>query len=96
MHLSAGLGGVQLRSDMINLGTTSTTSANQMRCGGNVGAGVMGFSGNVGIRGDIRYYRAFYNSDVSTDTGTPADVFAQTLLSGLDYWKANIGIAVRW
>jgi hypothetical protein len=55
----------------------------------------MAFAGNVGIRGDVRYYRAF-NSDVSTNATTAADVFAQNLLSGLDFWRANIGIAVRW
>jgi hypothetical protein len=73
----------------------TTSPANQTKFGGNIGAGVMGFAGNVGIRGDVRYYRAF-NSDVSTNANTAADVFAQNLLSGLDFWRANIGIAVRW
>lgn len=97
-YVSAGLGGVQLRSDMINIASavSATTPANQMRFGGNVGAGVMAFSGNVGIRADVRYYRAFTNNDLTTNTSTPADVFAQNLLSGLDFWRANLGIAVRW
>jgi hypothetical protein len=97
-YVSGGLGGVQLRSDMINIASavSTTTPANQMRFGGNVGAGVMAFSGNVGIRADVRYYRAFTNNDLTTSTSTPADVFAQNLLSGLDFWRANLGIAVRW
>jgi hypothetical protein len=33
---------------------------------------------------------------VTTTGSTAADVFAQNLLSGLDFWRANIGIAVRW
>ena len=96
-YVSAGLGGIQLRSDMLNVAAavSTTTSANQSRFGGNIGAGIMGFAGNVGIRGDVRYYRAF-KRDVSTDATTPADVFAQNLLSGLEFWRANIGIAVRW
>ena len=97
-YVSAGLGGVQLRSEMVNIASTvsSTTAANQMRFGGNVGAGVMAFSGSVGIRADVRYYRTFTNNDLTTSTSTPADVFAQNLLSGLDFWRANLGIAVRW
>lgn len=97
-YVSGGLGGVQLRSDVINVGSTvsSTTPANQVRFGGNVGAGLMAFSGNVGIRADVRYYRAFTNNDLTTNTSTSADVFAQNLLSGLDFWRANLGIAVRW
>jgi hypothetical protein len=97
-YVSGGLGGIQLRSDMVNIVSApigATTPANQTKFGGNIGAGVMGFAGNVGIRGDIRYYRAF-NSDVSTNATTAADVFAQNLLSGLDFWRANLGIAVRW
>jgi hypothetical protein len=97
-YVSGGLGGIQLRSDMVNVVAApiaTTSPANQTKFGGNIGAGVMGFAGNVGIRGDVRYYRAF-NSDVSTNANTAADVFAQNLLSGLDFWRANIGIAVRW
>jgi len=98
-YVSGGFGGIQLRSDMVTLATpttVTTTSANQTRFGGNIGAGIVGFAGNVGIRGDVRYFRAFTNNDLATTTTTPADVFAQNLLSGLDFWRANIGIAVRW
>lgn len=98
-YVSGGLGGIQLRSDMVNFATTgvvgTTTPANQTKFGGNIGAGVMAFAGNVGVRGDVRYYRAFH-SDISTNATTAADIFAQNLLSGLDFWRANIGIAVRW
>ena len=93
-YVSGGLGGIQLRSDMLTIGGPATES-NQTKFGGNIGAGVMAFAGNVGIRGDLRYYRAF-NNGVSTTATTPADVFAQSLLSGLDFWRANIGIALRW
>jgi hypothetical protein len=97
-YVSGGLGGIQIRSDMLNIVSApigATTPANQTKFGGNIGGGVMGFAGNVGIRGDVRYYRVF-NSDVSTNATTPSEVFAQNLLSGLNFWRANIGIAVRW
>jgi hypothetical protein len=98
-YVSAGLGGVQLRSNMLalaNVPTSAQTEANQTRGGGDIGFGVMGFAGNVGIRGDVRYFRAFTNNTVTTTGTTAADAFSQNLLSGLDFWRANIGIAVRW
>ena len=98
-YVSAGLGGVQLRSNMLavaNVPSSSQTEANQTRGGGDVGFGVMGFAGNVGIRADVRYFRAFTNNTVTTTGNTAADAFAQNLLSGLDFWRANVGIAVRW
>jgi hypothetical protein len=98
-YVSAGLGGVQLRSNMLavaNVPTSTQTEANQTRGGGDIGFGVMGFAGNVGIRGDVRYFRAFTNNTVTTTGNTAADAFSQNLLSGLDFWRANIGIAVRW
>ena len=98
-YVSAGLGGVQLRSNMLAVSSDPTslqTTANQTRGGGDIGFGVMGFAGNVGIRGDVRYFRAFTNNTVTTTGSNASDVFAQNLLSGLDFWRANIGIAVRW
>jgi hypothetical protein len=98
-YVSAGVGGIQLRSNMLafaNVPTSAQSEVNQTRGGGDVGFGVMGFAGNVGIRGDVRYFRAFTNNAVTTTGSTAADVFAQNLLSGLDFWRANIGIAVRW
>jgi hypothetical protein len=98
-YVSAGFGGVQLRSNMLavaSVPTSAQTEANQTRGGGDVGFGVMGFAGNVGIRADVRYFRAFTNNTVTTTGNTAADVFAQNLLSGLDFWRANVGIAIRW
>ena len=98
-YVSGGFGGVQLRSNMLaiaNLASSTQTQANQTRGGGDIGVGVMGFAGNVGIRADVRYFRAFTNNTVTTTGNTAADAFAQNLLSGLDFWRANIGIAVRW
>ncbi len=98
-YVSGGFGGVQLRSNMLAVANdvnSVQTSANQTRGGGDIGFGVMGFAGNVGIRGDVRYFRSFTNNTVTTTGNTAADAFAQNLLSGLDFWRANIGIAIRW
>jgi opacity protein-like surface antigen len=99
-YVSGGLGRVQLSSSDIRtplLPTSNlTTSSSQTKVGGNIGAGVMGFAGNVGIRADVRYFTVF-SSDISSDPNiAAADVFARNLLSGLDFWRANLGIAVRW
>lgn len=98
-YISAGFGGVQLRSNMLAVAAVATsaqTEANQTRGGADIGFGVMGFSGNVGVRGDVRYFRAFTNNTLTTTGTTAADALSQSVLSGLDFWRANIGIAVRW
>ena len=54
------------------------------------GGGAMGFfSSHFGVRGDLRYYRAFgfKMPDVQT-TGLSLDHF--------DFWRANIGLAIRF
>ena len=59
-NVSAGFGGVQLRSNMLYVASVATslqTTANQTRGGGDIGFGVLGFAGNVGIRGDVRDFR---------------------------------------
>jgi len=99
-YVSGGFGGIQLRSNVLAIAsvpTSAQTSTNQTKGGGDIGFGVLGFAGNVGVRGDVRYFRAFTGSGATIgSTTTAADVLSQNLLSGLDFWRANIGIAVRW
>jgi hypothetical protein len=98
-YISGGLGAVQMRSDVFNVaigGTTGFTQSNQATFGGNVGGGLMAFAGNVGIRGDLRFFHAFQDNRFSTDATAPEDQFTKNLLLGLDIWRANIGVAVRW
>lgn len=54
----------------------------------NIGGGVNGqFTDNVGIRGDLRYFRSFENnSDNTLDIG----------LSDFDFWRGSVGVAFRW
>jgi hypothetical protein len=71
-----------------------TETASQARFGSDFGGGVMGFVGNFGFRGDVRYYKATTNNNVN-ETGI-TDVVTANLLSGLDFWRANLGLAFRW
>jgi hypothetical protein len=58
------------------------------------GAGVAGLvADNVGIRGDIRWYRGFVDDDV-IPLGLGADAFDQ--LRNVDFWRATIGATFRW
>lgn len=98
-YVSGGLGAIQMRADVFNVaigGTTGTVASNQAKFGGNIGGGIMAFAGNIGIRGDVRFFRAFQDDTLSTDLNSPQDAFTRNLLSGLDIWRANIGVAVRW
>ena len=106
-YVSGGFGAVQLRSTIFTLATAAvvnptpitsieTVSADGSRFGGNIGGGVMGFSGRWGFRGDIRYYKTSVDNNVNVIGTTPESIFAQDVLSGLAFWKANVGVAFRW
>jgi hypothetical protein len=110
-YVSAGLGGVSMHTTLRTLPGTSTvftaddgtlvafntTDASQTKFGTNIGGGFFAYAGHWGVRGDIRYYNVSTN-----DTGkinladSTAENFTQALLSGLNYWRANLGVAYRW
>ena len=57
--------------------------------GFDVGAGAMGFvAQNVGIRGDVRYFRGFRGSNSDTLTGLA--------LSNFDFWRASVGVSFKF
>jgi len=98
-YVSGGFGAMQMRADVFTLaisGVDGTASSNQSRFAGNIGGGFMAFAGNIGVRGDVRFFHAFEDNRFTTDATSPEDVFTKNLLSGLDIWRANIGVAVRW
>jgi hypothetical protein len=94
---SAGLGAITLGSNQFNDADPqeNTLDPDDSRLGGNVGGGIMAYMGNVGIRGDVRYFRAFERDSI-TPTGNPQQDALNTLLPGLDFWRANIGLSFRW
>lgn len=57
--------------------------------GMNVGAGVVGFfNDNVGIRGDVRYFRSLQDNE-------PDDEF-DLALSDFNFWRATAGVTFRF
>jgi opacity protein-like surface antigen len=95
-YVSGGLGGVQASADLLTNPldlNSATVTGNDIRFGGNVGGGVMAFAGPVGFRADVRYFRT--SSDEVIVSGL-ADQFAASLITGLNFWRANIGVAFRW
>jgi opacity protein-like surface antigen len=95
--VSGGIGGVRVSADVLNnplLINSDTTTGHDRRWGSNLGGGLMAFAGNVGFRGDVRYFRTgtddHFNSDVL------ADQVAGSFINGLSFWRANVGVAFRW
>ena len=101
-YVSGGLGAIQLRTRVFNAALphvsgvipTGTSDGDQMKSATNIGAGLMGFAGVIGFRADIRYYKA--STDRTFQSTSAVGQFTETLLSGLDYWRANIGVALRF
>ncbi len=79
-----GLIGVGLiRSNVGALGFFDVPTKNDF--GMDVGGGVAGFfSQNVGVRGDVRYFRGFRG----TDNGVG--------LSNFNFWRTSIGLAIKF
>src|SRR5262245_27783932 len=104
-YISGGFGAIQMRSTLFTLNPTDTPNvdaigtikASGSRFGGNIGGGVMGFVSNVGFRGDVRYYRTSVDNNVDLlDAIGDGHLFTQGALSGLAFWKVNVGVAFRF
>ena len=58
--------------------------------GYDLGAGVMGFfTQNVGLRGDVRYFRSFQGS-------SNPDSVTGLALSGFHFWRGSVGVAFKF
>ncbi len=73
--------------------------------GWNAGFGVMGFLGQLGVRADLRYFAVGGDEFQGVDPSVPrhgavVDDREQGLdvglLSGLSFWRGNVGVALRW
>ena len=84
-----GVAGVGLvRSDVDSFGDVLSVEENQF--GWNFGGGVVMFFGNhFGVRGDIRYFRAFDELDFS-------DFDLEDPVSTLDFTRGSIGVVFRF
>jgi hypothetical protein len=102
--VSGGIGALTLRSDDlsgdINNEFNENFASDDTQFGGNVGFGIMGFASNVGVRADVRYFRAFgdnaLENALNLNPATFDDSSPISILPGLDFWRANIGLAFRW
>jgi hypothetical protein len=92
-YVSGGYGRMRMSADF-RTGNGNTESQSNGGWGGNIGGGVLAFTGsNWGVRGDVRYYRARTENNFS---GTASDQFFQSVASGLSYWNATGGVSYRW
>ena len=81
-------GGVGLMQSSVT-DAVSFLKVDNSEFGINLGAGAIGFVGDhVGIRGDVRYFRAL--SDPDEDNEFDID------LGDFDYWRAAVGLTFRW
>jgi hypothetical protein len=61
------------------------------KLGFNLGGGGMGYFGNVGIRGDVRYYQTLSDSAID-EIEDPLDI----AIGDFDYWRGTVGVVFRW
>jgi hypothetical protein len=75
--------------------------------GWNAGFGAMGFLGQLGVRADLRYFRVsgdefagFDQSVLRSNHGVVVDdqegLIDADILSGMSFWRGNVGVALRW
>jgi hypothetical protein len=97
-YMSGGAGIIHLNVDLfddIDDPASNTFSSKNSQGGGNLGGGFMAFADRFGVRADIRYYKAF------SDNNPPApfiggETISHVVLSGLGFWRGNVGLAIRW
>ena len=102
-YISGGFGAIQMRfaDGIVGSGilvngvvtTVTTSSVSQTGGGSNIGGGIMAFVGKVGVRADARYYHA---NTFTLDATNFANLVTQSLLSDLNFWRADVGIAFQW
>lgn len=84
-YAAAGVGLIRLRATSV--GNVFDVDDNSL--GFNVGGGVLAqVNSRVGIRGDVRYFRAFNDSD--NDDGVDLDV------SDFNFWRGTLGVTFRF
>jgi hypothetical protein len=96
-YVSGGVGAIMLNASTIVTGTPGNPSRiepDDSRFAGNVGGGLMAFAGNIGIRGDVRWFRAT-EASLGDITG-PESALTTPVLSQLQFWRANVGVAFQW
>jgi opacity protein-like surface antigen len=85
-YASGGLGLMRARAT-VDDGLFNDLAVNDL--GINFGGGINGqFSDNVGLRGDIRYFRSLQDNE-------PDDEF-DIGLADFNFWRGSVGLTFRW
>src|SRR5215475_6984214 len=108
-YASGGIGGITMRSQtfadsaipIITVDGTLATQQNTINTtrtafAWDLGGGFFAYANQWGIRADARWYKAQTFSTNNLNNGTVQSDFTQALLSGLSYWRANLGVSFRW
>jgi hypothetical protein len=104
-YFSAGAGWFTMNADVI--AGDSSIDVDHTETGWNAGFGAMGFLGQMGVRADLRYFtvggdefRGVDGSVLRARHGSVVDDQEQfvngNLLSGISFWRGNVGVALRW
>jgi len=85
-YASAGLG--LIRANVASgTGLFNDLSTNDL--GINLGGGInAAFNDNVGIRGDLRYFRSMQDNEADNDLDLS--------LGSFDFWRGTVGLTFRW
>ena len=85
-YASAGLGLIRA-SVQSSTGLFNDLSTNDL--GINLGGGLnANFNDNVGIRGDLRYFRSLQDTEADNDLDLS--------LGSFDFWRGSVGLTFRW
>ena len=104
-YVSGGPGWFEMHGDTI--AGDNNIDLDKTDTGWNIGAGLMGFLGQLGVRADLRYFKVSGSEFQGVDQGVlrsnhGAVVDDQegsvnaNLLSGISFWRGNVGVALRW
>lgn len=100
--VSGGIGAITISQNsditdnaVVN-GANAVFSPNETHFGGNIGAGLMAFTGAFGIRGDVRYFSSIGTKNSTVPATTGVNGSSQSLLDNVSFWRANVGLAFRF
>jgi opacity protein-like surface antigen len=85
-YASAGLGMIRAN---VSSGTGLFNDLSTNDLGINIGGGLnANFNDNVGLRGDLRYFRALQDNEADNDLDLS--------LGSFDFWRGSVGLTFRW
>ena len=104
-YVSGGAGWLTMNADATE--GDPDLDLDQTETGWNAGFGLMGFLGQMGVRADLRYFAVTGDEFAGVDGsvlraghGTIVDdqeeLIDAQLLSGVSFWRGNVGVALRW